>query len=279
MQLYALNAEKEIVSTPYAQKHCNYFCVECGKIVRLRKGNFRQAHFYHFEPNNSCGLHGKSAAHLQVQLYLHALFPANESFLEHRFAEVNRIADVFWAPQKIVFEIQCSPITAQEVLARNQDYRSLGLEVVWILHDNRYNHWRHSSAEAVLQENPYYFTDMNEEGEGVIYDQFEYIHQGSRYHKSRPLPVNLSRPCRLPLDILSSLPRPIAMRGKKWPLAFQGDLLHKALESPAAEALQMALDAEKKWDSHFKPVSQGKSYVFPIYKKLFNLILSRFCRS
>lgn len=277
MQLYALDHTEKVISTQDALRSFDYVCVECGHIVRLRKGNFRQPHFFHANPNQACGLHGKSLEHLQVQLYLHALLP--ESHLEYRFPTIQRIADVFWEKEKIVFEVQCSPIRAEEVLARNQHYHQLGLTVVWILHDKRYNKWNHSSAEYALRHAPSYFTNMNKKGQGIIYDQFEYVFEGRRYYKSKPLQVLLNQKFK-PLELSKHPLRQILVRLKYWPIAFQGDLLHALQEEH--EPIQQALNAQKKWDAHFMPLPKNPFKTFlqwflMFYKQIFRIFLKEYC--
>ena len=139
MQLFALDENDQLVPAQRAVRQRTYICLECGKNVRLRGGVHRQIHYYHIEPIRSCKLAGKSLIHLNVQFYMQSILPQGDSALEHRFPRIRRIADVVWISQKIVFEIQVSLITAEEVLQRNRDYLSQGYRVVWILHEKRYN--------------------------------------------------------------------------------------------------------------------------------------------
>lgn len=194
MQLYALDLSGEIIFSKHAQKKCNYTCVECGGILRLREGEQRQHHFYHLTYSQSCHLHAKSAAHLQTQLYLERCIPQGEVFLEYRFPTIQRIADVVWLPKKLIFEVQCSPLTTQELLSRQEDYGLCGYKVIWILHDKRYNQWRVSPIENKLGSSLRYFTNIDAEGKGFIYDQWEHIERGIRKSVLPPLPVDISNP-------------------------------------------------------------------------------------
>lgn len=99
--------------------------------------------------------------HLQVQYYLEELLGEAQCRLEHPFPSINRIADVVWLPKRIIFEVQCSGITAQEVRQRNCDYKSEGYQVVWLLHNRQFNRQRVSAAEMELRNQPHYFTDMS----------------------------------------------------------------------------------------------------------------------
>jgi competence protein CoiA len=193
MQLYAFDLEGQVIFARDASRQMDYFCPECKGVVRLRGGLHRQNHFYHLEATRSCRQSGKSLEHLNVQLFFLNAYPQGECSLELRFPEINRIADVFWISENIVFEIQCSPISRQEVQARNRDYKSLDLEVIWILHDKRYNQKRLTSMEDYLHHQPHYFTNINEDGEGIIYDQFSQLDKGYRVNRMLPLAVDVQQ--------------------------------------------------------------------------------------
>ena len=59
MQLCALDGKGDLVRATGAERHVDYCCLECGQVVRLRKGAHRQAHYYHTQPNRACGLSEK----------------------------------------------------------------------------------------------------------------------------------------------------------------------------------------------------------------------------
>jgi competence protein CoiA len=228
MQLYALNAAGQLILAHAAQKHQDYQCLECQARVRLRGGLHRQNHFFHLQPNHHCQLAGKGMVHLQIQQSLwEMLTPLGECQLEYRFPQIRRIADVAWMPHKIIFEIQCSPILAEEVKSRNRDYAQLGWQVIWILHDKLYNQRRLTAAEWILRSFPHYFTNFDKEGRGIIYDQFDMIHKGMRIRKMPPLTVNVALFEPLHSQLIStSYLKLVKQRLKKWPLGFQGDLVH-----------------------------------------------------
>lgn len=194
MQIYALDKDERAIHAESAQRQCDYLCMECGSVVRLRKGKYKKTHFFHFEPNRTCRLNQKGIIHIHIQNVLIQSLPEGDCALEYRMPAINRIADVVWHSKKIVYEIQFSPITQEEVLQRNADYQMLGWTVVWILHERRFNRFRITAAEACLRFAPFYYSDMNEEGEGMIYDQFDLADKGLRYKKMAPLPVDLSQP-------------------------------------------------------------------------------------
>ena len=227
MQLYALDKSSLILAS-HAIRDQSYLCPECHGFVRARGGEKRQTHFYHVRRPASCRQHGKSLAHLQIQLHLKSLI--STLALEKRFE--NRIADAYWASEKIVFEIQCSPISLEEVKSRCADYQRLGFTPVWILHDQRFNTRRLSPAEAFLRlHTPTYFTDGCR-----IYDQFEVSLNGRRLYTSPPLPIDPTRPFRKDLSIIS----------RSWGLAFQGDLsYHESQQWKRLE--QKILQQRRRW--------------------------------
>lgn len=194
MQLYALDREKKLIFAGDALKQTDYFCLECESPVRRRGGLHRKDHFYHLEALRDCRQNGKTLEHLNVQFFCLQALPQGECVLEKRFPDINRIADVVWEPKKLIFEIQCSPISSNEVYERNQDYKKIGYEVVWILHDKRFNQKRLSGAEHFLYSSPHYFTNMTEEGKGEIYDQFSLIDRGLRLNRLKPLPIDIRQP-------------------------------------------------------------------------------------
>lgn len=166
--------------------------MECGSAVRLREGPFRHAHFYHIRKTPGCRQNGKGEIHLQLQIYIKKIIP--DTLLEFRFPEINRIADVVWHSEKIVFEIQCSPMSQDEMLSRYADYQKAGYQMVLILHDSRYNQWRLTAMELALGNLPHYYTNKNESGNVIIYDQWNYQEKGLRKKSLPPLAIDLSKP-------------------------------------------------------------------------------------
>jgi competence protein CoiA len=277
MQFYALNHKGQIINAKQAQKHCDYICTECGTLLRIRSGEHRQTHFYHLESIRTCSLRKKGMVHLQLQNYLFNLLPVNDCHLEHRFSEIKRIADVVWISKKIVFEIQCSPISSLEISQRNLDYKSLGWSVVWILHDKRFNKEVLSTAERGLHDTLYYFSNMNAFGEGVIYDQFEIVEKNRRIRRLGALKVNL--------DDIKYLIEPInkntlslcRQKHLTWPFYFGGDLL----DVKDLDYLQAAIRIEKEHQRMaVKQLLVGWMHRIIIrpYRVLFRYFLEKACR-
>ena len=93
-----------------------YYCPACGTSVRLRKGKNVRRHFAH-ESLKKCDF-----------------FHENEGpeHLENKVPELKQIADIFINKQ-LALEIQCSPISCELLRERSNGYRSLGIQVLWLL--------------------------------------------------------------------------------------------------------------------------------------------------
>lgn len=249
MQLYALEGTSPIASSS-AEKGKDYLCPECRTQVRLRGGPSRQTHFYHFRPSKNCRQNQKSLEHLQMQLKLLDLI--GDAHLECPFPEIERIADVAWHARKIVFEVQCSPISLEEAQTRTLDYQKAGYQVFWILHDKQFNQQSLSAAESYLRTQPCYFTNINKIGEGIVYDQFEVLKKERRLFKGCPLTVSPVKIFRLPKASLSDeqFPKMLLNRFLTWESYAKGDLLYRLLrESSSAKgmlAIELHHEKEKK---------------------------------
>ena len=230
MQLYALDSDR-LITARHAEKQRDYSCLECGSAVRLRRGIQRQPHFYHLDAPRHCHLNGKSFAHLHTQLLLQESLPKGDCFLEYRFPEIQRIADVVWWSQKLIFEVQCSFISSEEIQARQKDYASLGFHVIWILHDARYNRRKLSAAELILEGQSVYFTNMNADGQGEIYDQLDLYVSGTRIKLIEKQIIDLKGLHRTDLKETGTLPFKIPTglqkRLSSWPLSLYGDLINQ----------------------------------------------------
>jgi competence protein CoiA len=276
MHLFAVDSSGKLMEAKQASKQQDYYCLECRGVVRRRSGIHRTAHFFHLNSPDACRQQGKSLTHLQLQYTLQSLLPPGEVILEHPFPTVKRIADVAWIPRKIIFEIQCSPISPDEIEGRQQDYLSQGFHVVWILHDRRYNQQRLSAAEHFLQPFPHYFTSIDADGKGLIYDQFSIFQKGMRKHKGKVLEINPSKPLHFQDEkgIPSSHPR------SQWPFYFEGDCIHQKLQGVAE-----MLDGFEEAQTAYSYVSQLKFWMIKIryyllrpYELIFKFLLEKACK-
>jgi competence protein CoiA len=283
MQLYALD-NTSLVLAGIAEKGKDYTCPECASKVRVRGGPARQTHFYHLSLPKQCRQHEKSQEHIQLQLKLLDLFGAHDAQIECPFPAIGRIADVAWHSKKIVFEIQCSPISLEEVQCRVHDYTRAGYEVVWILHDKQFNQKKLAAAESFLRGVPCYFTNIDKTGGGIVYDQFEVIKSGQRRFKGPPLTVKVDLFSRLPSftppDIV--LPQTVSDRLKKWKCYVQGDLLERLLkEGNLFRGVQKMISIEKEILEENKAQPQRlplPQLIAKCYRSLIDLLLKKLSR-
>lgn len=287
MQLYALDQVGTLISAKKAEKQQNYFCMECQARVRVRGGFHRQAHFFHFDHHQRCHLSGKGMVHLQVQQTIAQLISEGQCQLEYRFPEIKRIADVAWIPQRIIFEVQCAPISAQEIEQRNQDYSQLGWEVVWILHDARYNQRRLTAAEMALQTHTHYFTNVDQEGQGIIYDQFCLVKHGVRIRTLPSMPIAIISPSSMKNHLIrSGFPDVAIHRLKHWTLYFGGDLVDVVINRPFENSVYVQMkqieqqNVEKELVKNKTPFWKKwlYRYVGRPYLLLMQMLLEKSCR-
>lgn len=179
MQIYAADDNNNRVFVENAIRSQAYFCLECRSAVYVRGGHQRHtsAHFYHRSLPENCRQHGKSARHLEIQQHISKALRTH-SEQEHAFPEISRIADVFVPELRLVIEVQCSFITRQELERRTSDYRSLGLEVIWIFDDNYYGKKRVHAAEMGCVSIPHYFAVRQQ-----FYDFVDRIQRGFRVER------------------------------------------------------------------------------------------------
>lgn len=294
MQICALDLSGSLVFADNAHKHQDYLCTECNQLIRLRRGIHRKAHYYHIQPNRICRQHSKGMPHLMLQQFLKKLLPEGEVELECQFRSINRIADVAWHPKRLIYEIQCSPISAEEVNTRNKNYASIGYQVIWIFHDNRYNQPLISAAENSLCDHPHYFSNMDAEGNGIIYDQLSINLNNKRTQRLPPLPIDVSLPkwiSKSQLKTHHKLPKIIKRRLQVWPLLFSGDTLDRSVNQEGNEwndtenqrefflEMEKLCAAEKNtllWSTKIF-IIMIKKIILP-YQAFIKLILERACR-
>lgn len=250
MQLFALDENKNRIFVENATKGLDYFCLECGSTLRLRGGMHMQLHFYHLEPPDSCRQHGKGSAHIRIQNYIQQKL-GSECEQEVRFSEISRIADLAFFKEKIIFEVQCSPIAANEVQSRIKDYKSVGWEVIWLLNDYLFNKKRATYAEAFLEKHPHYFVHVKED-DLYFYDQASAIHRGKRTHF---FVDNCSLKWEIDLSLLKKntfkeadvkLPYSVQKRIATWPLFCTSDVIDRAKNGDLQEYFQSIKEEEER---------------------------------
>ncbi len=159
MQLYARDAEGNMVHSSQATRGLNYCCMECASPVRIRYIEGRKPHFFHLSLHKQCRLAAKSASHIAIQCAIQRAIGSGNCLMELPFKEIGRIADLAWESAKIVIEVQCSPISVEEVRGRISDYESLGWQVVWVLLEKTF--FYSGPVTNYLQDRCHYYAEVD----------------------------------------------------------------------------------------------------------------------
>jgi competence protein CoiA len=265
MPIYAIDTFGKIFSAHDTPPPGLYRCLECQAPLKRRSSGTRSAYFYHLSASSSCRLSTNSSAHADLQKDLQAKIP--ELIMERPFPSILRIADLCWEEKKLIFEIQCSPISLDQAASRISDYAKEGYEVVWLLDDRLYNKRKLGAAEQLLRKNACYFFYQN-----LIYDQLELVLEKTRSSKGPKLPVDLSRPNQVPLP--QKLPKQFQTRTSH--LIFEGDLLHRLTTYPLY--LKSLLDFEAEALLVPQPKIQLLTWIKKSFWIAWEYILSSACK-
>lgn len=225
MALYALDQNGRVIHADDADPFVRYCCIECHGAVQKRTLRRRRPHFYHLQTVRSCRLHSRSIDHLILQEYLKERNP--DLIAEKPFPKILRIADLCWEENKLVFEIQCSPIAPMQARQREKDYAGEQYSIIWLLDDRLYNRRRLRPAEESLRSQGGYYFSLSRR---LVYDQFEVACGDERLSRGPALPIDLARIRfqSFPNEILT---RQLEQRQKR--LFFAGDLVDKVLRYPS----------------------------------------------
>lgn len=125
---------KHINALEKEPKKQDYYCPACGTSVRLRKGKNVRTHFAHTSIKQ-CDYYyeNESLEHLEnkVALFNWAL-KNDKAELEYPIPDLKQIADVL-VNKQLAIEVQCSPLSSKLLQERSYGYRSLGIQVLWLL--------------------------------------------------------------------------------------------------------------------------------------------------
>lgn len=275
MQVYALDQNNNRVFVECADKTARYLCLECGKTVRLRGGPHVQLHFYHAQPTGECRQNGKSFSHIGLQKFIQKSC-GDEVEQEVRFDTINRIADCVWFPKKVIFEVQCSPISADEVRKRIRDYASVGFRVIWILHEKEFNRRKVSAAESALIKEPHYFAKDFE-----IYDQCSVSFRGIRHKRFFQTPVDIS--CLQTREVATVenevvLPHSIGQRISSWSHYIEGDLIDRAMRG-SKNGFEKAVEFERAlFPEQEKRKKRAFHYIVSFVRAVYHHLVEQSCK-
>lgn len=172
--------------------------------------------------------------------------------LEVQFPEIGRIADVVDFQKKLIYEVQYSPITVREARKRNEDYASLGFQVIWVLHNKTFNKKKATPAEFYLRHHTMFYTSYTRFGHGFFFDQLEFFRGRRRIYRGVPLPLTSLDPRPL-LEIPKNFPKSLKKKLIRTPYYFPGDatddLFRKGNELWAKELEKSYLGIASRFDS------------------------------
>jgi competence CoiA-like predicted nuclease len=134
--LVALDSSGIRTLASIAHKEIGYSCPICHKDVILKQGPIKIHHYAHY-PESDCENAGESYRHIEIKAQL-AQYAEKEGIeITANNFEVpfdRRRADIFFVHPifgRIVFEVQTSPISVNELLNRTCEYR-LFSNVAWV---------------------------------------------------------------------------------------------------------------------------------------------------
>ncbi|MBB1096316.1 competence protein CoiA [Limosilactobacillus agrestis] len=127
----------QLVLAENAKSELEYYCPGCRKGVILRQGTHKITHYAH-KKRNECGFsEGETLEHLKgkKQIYQWAQKHHWNPQLEVYFPTIAQRPDILLKinGQTVAIEFQCSPLSLERLLARNEGYRQLKIPVWWIL--------------------------------------------------------------------------------------------------------------------------------------------------
>ncbi|PNZ67777.1 transcription factor [Staphylococcus croceilyticus] len=138
--LVAINQHGERVRATEALKENDYFCPYCKTELILKKGIKVTTHYAH-----KSNVHRKCAKAETEKHYYAKFFIANllkqhgyNVEIEPYCPTIMQYPDIL-IDSKIAMEIQFSRISLQEIRERSLGFKSLGVEVVWIIEDAKYH--------------------------------------------------------------------------------------------------------------------------------------------
>jgi competence protein CoiA len=132
--LYGKTKQGTIEHAANATKDCNYYCPLCCQKLMLKQGKYKRAHFAHGKI--SCAHKEESYVHYQAKYSLGRAIKdlGMDVQIEPYLKACHQIPDIL-INNKIILEIQCSPITVAQLQTRTGDYNKLGYLVIWIIED------------------------------------------------------------------------------------------------------------------------------------------------
>ncbi|KAA0765518.1 competence protein CoiA [Bacillus sp. SH5-2] len=124
------------------RKKERFFCIACGKEVRMKLGTQKSWHFAHkkvdsclafYEAESIYHMHGKELLYRWLK---RQKFHVN---IEHYLPEIQQRPDIFVerAGRKVAIEYQCANLSVEQLSKRTYSYWQAGIQVIWIIGGNQ----------------------------------------------------------------------------------------------------------------------------------------------
>lgn len=162
--------------------------------------------------------------HKQIQLRLVSIIGSECLKMEQRMPSIGRIADLVWEEKRLVFEVQCSPMSLAEAKKRTSDYALIGYDVIWLLDNRRFGRRRQTKSERWLRANgAKYFVLSN--SIFYLYDSLDSFVGPLRVHSSYLGSIDIKNPYLRIHTHVDTVPRKLHKRWYQTRHLFPGDLL------------------------------------------------------
>lgn len=154
MQAALLNNRLVLAASQSLNSSAKYICPDCGQQVRLCHLTRGHAYFEH-EPGASCDSAHETNIHRlgkqQIKNWLEQ--QGYRTWLETYLAAIKQRPDILTIidHQPVAIEFQCSPLSLQRLMERNQGYRHLGIMYRWFLGPTYARRLRPSKMAQFLQ--------------------------------------------------------------------------------------------------------------------------------
>lgn len=155
---YAIDAKTHkrvaIEDAVHTSKGGEYICECCGKPLYVRKGEATEHVFYHAagECTDKWNYEFDDPWHIGMQKWLTKHIPGAESEVVITSGGITHRTDVCLSQQKVVIELQHSPMDIEVFEERNSFYAKAGYKVVWIFDKIKHFHSGNISQDINFEE-------------------------------------------------------------------------------------------------------------------------------
>ena len=192
----ALNHKGQRVYATHALKKEAYYCPDCKQRVQLKQGHIYTPHFAHMA-QSACTYHKvETMYHREAKWYMYRYLKSKgyRVALEPYIPAIKQYPDLC-VDNKYAIEIQFSPLSVRDVMARSDGLRSQGLHVVWIIpplkmYDGRVNIKRRQRVFIHSQTHMCYSFDVQDKTL-LRYSHLYYL--GGRCYAGRANTVSLDQ--------------------------------------------------------------------------------------